>query len=105
MINKRSYSAMEAPHDAATHSPRYPPNDKCMRKIQLTFATDKRLRQVVGRVIGKGGASIASMRSQTGAHITINSATAEVTITGTLEAVEKAADLVRATAADSSAVG
>ena len=105
MRNKRSYSAMEAPPDAATHSPRYPPNENCTRKILLTFATDKQLRQIVGRVIGRGGASIASMRSQTGARITINSTTAEVTMTGTSEAVEKAAGLVLAAAADSNAVG
>ncbi len=44
------------------------------------------MQEAIGRVIGKGGANIQSMRQQSGAYIHVDSTTKEVTITGTPEA-------------------
>jgi len=52
-------------------------------------------RSVVGKAVGKGGSTIASIRNKTGTWITIDSTTAEVTITGNAVAVEEAASLVQ----------
>jgi len=43
------------------------------------------LPEAIGKVIGKGGSNIQGMRMSSGANINVDSATNEVTITGTPE--------------------
>jgi rRNA processing protein Krr1/Pno1 len=70
------------------------PTPPALRTVRLELD-----RTAIGRIIGKGGATVTLLRSQSQARITINSTTAVVTITGTAEAARKAEELVKAAAA------